>query len=187
MSDIRETVAESTRRLAQHEYVNAAGEVVPIEQATGNRYRSKSGFERTWNIAGIEPGTPAAMFAAFGARTLMINTTSGARQRSEDEQESLDDRLARIEAGDWRERGEGGLVRGPKYDKAVLAQALVDVLGDKAQGDVDHYRARLGTDGDSDDAAKAARSYYAKVRANGEVMARYYELAKADSNADSLA
>lgn len=176
MSDATaKTAAESERRLAQHSYVDASGKPVEsIETAAGNTYKSKSGFERTWVLT---DGVAKDMLAAFGARTLMINTTSGARQRDEDEQEALDSRWAQITAGQWRERGEG-VARGPKYDKAILGQAIIDTLSDpsKAGGDAAYYAAKLED-----------RSYYAKVRARNVVMARYYELAGSDDTSDNLA
>lgn len=172
---VKDTVAESERRLAQHSYVDAQGNATDsIETASGNQYKSKSGFTRTWILP---DGKAKDMLAAFGARTLMINTTSGARQRDEDEQQALDDRWAQITAGQWRERGEG-VARGPKYDKAILAQALHTVLtaAQQAKGDVPHYLERLED-----------RGYYAKVRANPKVMQEYYSLAGSAANTDSLA
>lgn len=83
----------------------------------------------------------------------------------------------------WREPGEGR-ARGPKYDKAVLGFTLHAWLEAKglAKGDAASYVERL------DD-----KSYYAKVRAQTEVMAAYHaEMAKrgtapAASNAENLA
>ena len=83
-------VNDKREKIATHEYVDSAGNPCTIESAAGNKYVSKSGFERTWLIP---DGIAKDMLAAFGARTLMINTTSGARQRDEDEQESLDSRV----------------------------------------------------------------------------------------------
>jgi len=67
------------------------------------------------------------------------------------------------------------VARGPKYDKDILAGALLAVLTreNKAKGDLANYRGRL------DD-----KSYAAKVRARTDVMAQYYKDLEARGNGD---
>jgi hypothetical protein len=126
------------------------------------------------------------MFGIFGFVTKIGNEANTVLNNdkepgdADDAAAEITDFLAGVANGIWREVGEG-VARGPKYDKAVLAESLHKVLGAKATGDVASYVARL------DD-----KSYYAKVRANIEVMAAYTaamaERGKAaGSNADSLA
>lgn len=155
-----------SRKVAEHAYIKADGsEADSINDATGISYTHvRDGWNFDWQIPGAVAGNPATLLALFGARTLATNTTSGARQRGEDEQESLIERFGNVESGIWRERAEG-VARGPKYDKDVLAQVLHATLvadGHTPQGDASHYRDKLED-----------RSYYAKVRANTKVMAAY--------------
>jgi hypothetical protein len=162
---------------ASHEYIDDSGEKVPMEQATGSRYTSERGFvhEDYPQGKGATPGTKVLMLANFGGKTLAINTTSGARQQEADEEQALVDRWASLDAGQWRERAEG-IARGPKYDKAVLATCLVEVLGSSAKGDADAYLERL------DD-----KSYYAKVRNNSKVMTLYHDAVGSETSVDNLA
>lgn len=169
-----EAAAENSpesRKVAEHGYVGPDGSPVDsIDEATGISYlhvRDKWNF--TYQIPGAVVASPATLLAVFGAKTLATNTTSGARQRGEDEQKALVDRFSSVDEGTWRERSEGG-GRGPKYDKDVLAGVLFAALkaDGVAKGDEASYREKLED-----------RSYYAKVRNNPKVMAAYLqEMAK---------
>jgi hypothetical protein len=110
------------------------------------------------------------MFGIFGFITKVGNEANTVLNNekepgdADDAATAIEEFLANVANGTWREVGEG-VSRGPKYDKDVLAQAIVDeivALGKAPAGDVASYRVRL------DD-----KSYYAKVRANMPVMARY--------------
>lgn len=184
MSDT-DTDSGKRKQVAKHGYVDAAGQAVErIEQAAGISYKEiATGKEFVYII------TPAALplLAVFGAKTKATNEASAWRQAaaagdetdSEDQIAAIESAFAQIDTGVWREPGEAG-ARGPKYDKDVLAAALLQSLGDKAKGDVAHYREKL------DD-----KSYYTKVRAQPSVMAKYLEemaaRGTAAGNVDSLA
>lgn len=168
MSDQTQTNGDSPepRKVAEHAYIKPDGsEADSINEATGISYSHvRDGWDFSWQIPGAVAGSPQTLGALFGFRTLATNTTSGARQRGEDEHEALIERFGNVEQGIWRERAEG-VARGPKYDKDVLAQVLHAQLvadGHTPQGDIAHYRDKLED-----------RSYYAKVRANTKVMAAY--------------
>lgn len=167
MADEIQAENGESRKVAEHGYVGPdGGEVDTINEATGISYTHvRDGWDFAWQIPGAEAGDPQTLLAVFGAKTLATNTTSGARQRDEDEQEALVERFGNLEKGVWRERAEGGGGRGPKYDKDVLAAALIETFksdGQTPAGDVAHYREKLED-----------RSYYAKVRANVKVMSTY--------------
>ena len=168
-----ETNESPKRKIASHEYRNAAGEKVLIDQGVAIHYHSEAGG---WDFDFALPGGDAdRMLALFGARTLSINETSAARQAGESEHDALIARFAEIANGTWRERAEG-VVRGPKYDKDILAQVIVEALGADAKGDANHYRQRLED-----------KSYYAKIRSKAKIMAAYVAVAGTESDDSDIA
>lgn len=177
------------KAIANRELIDASGAVVTDEtKATGARYTflaTGTSEERQWGVA---PGTALVMCANFGWLTKVGNEVNSVKQA--DDYDGSDPMLAAKEFNalldsdppQWAEEREG-VARGPKYDKDTLAGALFANLTAKgiAKGDVASYRLRL------DD-----KSYYAKVRANQEVMSQYYKdmAAKggtAESNLESIA
>lgn len=162
--------ASKRKRVSERSFIDADGaEVERMEQATGARYKLVENG-RTFDVQLGEPGKLATMFAVFGAWTKLGNVANsvlndkdepGDADQAADE---IDAFIASCEAGIWREVSEGSK-RGPKYDKDVLASVLYAALqaAGKAKGDVADYRTKL------DDA-----SYYAKVRANTDIMAKYH-------------
>lgn len=186
MSDTAATPdnAESKKRIATREWINAAGEKVPTGSAdvAGVRYTYLSTGGSVEYKYGASPELDR-QFAAMGAVTKLgniVNTiTNDDSYDGRDPMPELVAWLAEAMKGQWREPGEG-VARGPKYDKDLLASVLVAMLGAKAAGDVVHYREKL------DD-----KSYYAKVRANSKIMAEYaIEFAKrggAEVDVDALA
>lgn len=185
MSDVQ---TESKRkRVSERSFIDANGaEVERIEQATGARYKLVDNG-KVFDVQLGEAGAPATMFGVFGAWTKIgnvANTVLNDKDEPGDADsaaEEIEAFLANVEKGIWREVQEGSK-RGPKYDKDVLASVLFAVLtkAGKATGDVAGYRDRL------DDA-----SYYAKVRANTDVMAAYHaemrDRGAAGPSVDSLA
>jgi hypothetical protein len=134
--------------IALHELISApGGEHTDIQSAVGIRYTdkaSKTAFE--YIIPGAQPGTPLTMLALFGAKTKATNETSrvrnGAGGDTTAQMEALDEVFESITNGVWREKAEGG--GGTRTDKELLAQVLVEMLGEKANpGGVDHYVARF--------------------------------------------
>lgn len=111
-------------RVAKHEMLNAAGEVVEDEEdATGIRYThlvDKKVFER--QIATMSESAKL-MLAIFGARTLATNEASQVKQKGGgDYVAAIEDRFSLIEGGKWVDRSGGG-----KIDLDTLAQAIVNV------------------------------------------------------------
>lgn len=168
------------QKVSERDFIDAAGQSVErIEQATGARYTLVQAG-RSFDIQLGAAGQPATMFAIFGFWT-KIGNVANTVLNDKDAPGSQDDAAAEIEAfiasvekGTWREAGEGG-GRGAKYDNAILAEALVSVLGDKAKGDATAYFARLeDAKGEADPANKG---YRAKVVANDAVKAAYWKLA----------
>jgi hypothetical protein len=167
MTDTTEAAGENkSNRIATREWINADGERVPTgnPDVAGVRYTYlKTGGSVEYIMGQNE--TLDRQFAAMGAVTKLgnvVNTiTNDDAYDGRDPVPELADWLKEAIAGKWREAAEG-LVRGPKYDKDVLAGVIVQLLGAQAAGSVQDYRERL------DD-----KSYYAKVRANTKVMAAY--------------
>jgi hypothetical protein len=160
--------ADSKREaVAKHELIAlAGGEHTSMDKATGIRYTDKrSGEVFEYVLPDAIPGTAITMLALFGAKTKATNEAS--RVRNGDggdvtaQMEAIDEIFANITKGIWREKAEGG--SGSRTDKALLAQCLVDALGEKAQGTVDTYQNRLETD----------ETYYKKVWSNDAVKADY--------------
>lgn len=157
---------ESKRRIALREWINADGEKVPTgsPEVNGVRYTYVKTGGQVEYVYGENPQLDR-QFAAMGAVTKLgniVNTiTNDEAYDGRDPIPEVVEWLKDATAGKWREAADG-IARGPKYDKDILAAVLVALFGDKAAGDVLHYRQKL------DD-----KSYYAKVRANTKVMAGY--------------
>ncbi len=155
--------------IAIREWINDAGEKVvagsPV--AVGFRYTFRASGKSVDYIIG-ESGKLATMFGIMGGLTKVGNIVNSIVNADDydgttDPMIEVSEWLKEADAGKWREIGEGG-ARAPKYDKDVLAKALHATLGAAAKGDVAGYRTRL------DD-----KSYYAKVRANPQVMVAYMQ------------
>lgn len=172
---------------SERAFINAEGkEVERMEQATGARYTLGSGTSenfaavRSFDIQLGEAGSPATMYAVFGFHTKIGNVANTVLNDKdepgtvEDAAASIEEFMASVGGGVWREAGEGG-VRGPKYDNAILAEALVRVLGSAAKGDVGHYQARL--DDPKGEVDSANKGYRAKVVAQDAVKAAYWQVA----------
>jgi len=184
MSDVdTATNGKKRKAIAERDWLNAEGEVISTgsPDVAAVRYT----FLATGSSVEYELGkneTLDRQFAAMGAVTKIGNVVNTFKDDGEagDPIEAVKAWLQAAMNGEWREAGEG-LARAPKYDKDILAAVIVQVLGDKAGGDIASYRLRL------DD-----KSYYAKVRAKTKIMAAYHaELAARgkddDSNVDDLA
>lgn len=186
MSDVTQGEGSGRSAIAKREWINDSGEKVVAgdQSAVGFRYTYLATGKSVDYIIG-EAGKLATMFGIMGGLTKVGNIVNSIVNAddydgSTDPMPEVEAWLKEADAGQWREPGEGGAARGPKYDKDVLAAALHGVLGSKVTGDVASYRARL------DD-----KSYYAKVRANVQVMSAYMK-AMADkgsavADANSLA
>lgn len=168
--------------VAKHELIAVAGgEHVAIDAATGIRYIDKASGEKfEYLIPGAQAGTALTMLALFGAKTKATNEASRIRNGeggdTQQQLEAIDEVFANIDKGIWREKAEGG--GGTRTDKLLLAQVLVDALGEKAQGTVDTYHNRLETE----------EAYYKKVWSNEAIKADYKKRAgKTGPAVDSLA
>lgn len=177
------TNGKKRKAIAERDWINADGDVVSTgaPDVAGIRYT----YLATGNSVEYLLGQNEQLdrqFAAMGAVTKIGNVVNTFKDDGEsgDPIDAVKEWLKAAMAGEWREAGEA-VARGPKYDKDILAAVIVQVLGDKAGGDLASYRLRL------DD-----KSYYAKVRAKTKIMAAYHaELAKRgtpdESNVDDLA
>lgn len=156
----RAKVSERTLLLAD------GSEAERMNDATGASYKLVANGRSFDYQYGANPHQDR-MFGIFGFITKVGNEANSVLNNdkepgdADDAAVAIEEFLQGVSAGVWREVGEGA-ARGPKYDKDVLAAALVGVLAATAKGDVAHYRERLED-----------KSYYAKVRANTEVMAAY--------------
>lgn len=154
-------------RVSDREFISADGALVDrMNDAGGGRYTLlKNG--KAFDYVHGENEHLDRMLAIFGFHTKVGNVANTVLN-DKDEPGSVDDAASEIETflksaseGVWREVSEG-VARGPKYDRDVLASSLFEVLGAKAKGSVLDYRQRLED-----------KSYFAKVRANLDVMASY--------------
>lgn len=168
-TDVDTTEDGKRAAIAKREWINDSGEKVVAghPSAVGFRYTYLATGKAVDYIIG-EAGKLPTMFGIMGGLTKVGNIVNSII--NDDSYDGKTDPMIEVEAwlkeadaGKWREIGEGA-ARGPKYDKDVLASALLQVLAASAKGDVAHYREKL------DD-----KSYYAKVRANPTVMAKYME------------
>lgn len=158
---------ETKKSVAKHELIAApGGEHTTMTTATGIRYTDKAtGEVFEFMLPDAIAGHPTTMLALFGAKTKATNEASrirnGEKGDSQAQLEAIDEVFANIAKGIWREKAEGG--SGTRTDKALLAQVLVEALGEKAQGTVDTYQNRLETE----------EAYYKKVWSNEAIKAEY--------------
>lgn len=178
--------------VAKHELIAAeGGEHVSINEAVGIRYTDrKTGQKFEYIIPGAQPGTAATMLALFGAKTKATNEASRIRNGeggdTVEQFEALDEVFGNITKGVWREKAEGG--GGTRTDWSVYAQVLVEMLGDKAAGDVAHYQDRLGAGVETDALSEAQAKYRKAVSSNDQIKAEYKKRAgKTGPAIDSLA
>lgn len=171
-------------------------EVDRMELATGAGYSLVTAngteiqaFERQFG----KPADSTTMHACLGwwtklgnvANTVLNDKSDPANPGTlEEAAVAIATHVEQTENGIWVEKTEG-IPRGPKFDKDILAGAMLSVLTaeGKATGDLASYRLRL------DD-----KSYAAKVRSKTKIMAQYYadlaakgkseESAKADTTDD---
>lgn len=169
MTDTNTATADTEvvkERVATHELLDAANAVVDDEAlATGIKYTLKtSGKSFQYQVPGITAGSPAAMLAVFGAKTLATNEASQVRQKDPtgDQIGAIEERFLLIESGKWVDRTGGGV--GAKVDLDALAKAVVQVGERKGKtADLAKVRQKLEDD-------KAFRS---TVRAVPDINAEY--------------
>jgi hypothetical protein len=170
MANTDTTETAKTRKVADHFYLDASGNVVEEqEKATGIRYQvvaTKENFD--FQVPGAVPGSVQTMIALFGAKTLAINTASQNRQDPESDVTdpvAISERFSLIKDGDWGvSRGGGG---GARIDIDLLIEALGQVYKkEKKPFDPDKY----GT------AIRDNEEYRKKVFSNLAVKARYMTL-----------
>jgi hypothetical protein len=183
MPNMESTMASRQKRSARYFIDTNGDEVDRMEQATGAGYAlvTDNGAEHMhWEQQMGAAGDIRTMHAVIGWWTKLGNVVNTV-VNDKDSPGTLDDAAVAVTEhvenclkGIWREVTEG-VARGPKYDKDILAGALLAVLTreNKAKGDLANYRLRL------DD-----KSYAAKVRARGDVMAQYYQDLQARGNGD---
>lgn len=172
-----ETTAPTTSKpkrakVAQRDWIDADGNVVAEELATGVRYTNvESGQTYEWQ-SGAPAGSDAVMLACFGALTLMGNVANtrinGLDGSGEEAIGDIKERFELLKTGKWIDRSEGA--RGPKYDLGKLATAFIEVraaMGQPVKGTYDEILQKLTED----------KSIFAKVRSNPDVQAKYAELA----------
>lgn len=162
-------MAETTKRkVAEKEFIDASGAVVPIEQATGILYKSLAdGKTFSYQIPEAVAGSPQTMIALFGATTLATNKASQNRNGSDDDKydsdvDAIADRFSAIVTGDWgTERGGGG--RGINADVLLEAIRSAITMDDAKAAKV---KARLDSDAE----------YRRTMRNHEQVRGKYDEL-----------
>lgn len=130
-----EADAEATRKkIADRDWVNAAGEAVSEEEATAARYT----FLGDGKSASFEPQTdhgPTRMLAIFGALTLMGNLTNTWKTEKGDKADSPVDVIAErfdlLATGKWIDRAVGAV--GARVDKDALVAAYVEFAASRGQ------------------------------------------------------
>lgn len=177
--EVTSAAATAKRAVAKHELLDGPnGSAARMEDATGYRYTVlENGKSFELDYASLSEDAKR-MLCLFGAKTKATNEASRVRQdngSADDQLEAIDEVFEQIASGVWREKAEGG--GGSRTDKALLAQVLVEMLGDKAQGTVDTYQNRLETEKD----------YARKVMSNDAIKAEYRKRAgKTGPAIDSL-
>ncbi len=184
MADTTTNEAATKRQVATREWINAGGEKVPTgsQDVAGVRYTLLStgaAVEYRFDDSAL-----TKQFAAMGAVTKLGNVVNSIINaddfdgKFEAVMPAVEEWLTSAINGEWREPSEAG-ARGPKYDKALLADCIVaELKGKSGVATKEEYLKRLED-----------RSYYAKVRNNPPVMARYMQAVAAGAsapNADAL-
>jgi hypothetical protein len=179
-------MASSRKNVSKREY-QKADQTKSVGPDTDGRVQytllnSDGTPHKTFTFDKSSPG--AHMFGQFGFVTKVGNVANSVLNGDEpgsvdDAAADIDEFLAAIASGTWREPGEGK-ARGPKFDKDVLAYVLfAGRAAEKRTGEWESEAAvlsRLGTD----------KSFYAKVRNNAQAMRDYYaELAKRGADVKS--
>lgn len=153
--------------VAKHELIAVpGGEHVDITEAVGIRYTDRAtGDKFEYIFDGAKPGTDITMLALFGAKTKATNEASrvrnGDKGTTTEQLEAIDEIFDKIRRGIWREKAEGG--SGTRTDKKLLAEVLIEMLGEKAAGTVDTYQNRLETED----------GYFKKVWSNDDIKTEY--------------
>lgn len=170
MASTETATTEKRNAVAKREWINESGEKVVAGAPT------VAGFRYTYLANGksveymISDDYLSKCFSVMGGLTKIGNIVNSvinddSYDGAADPMVAVGEWLEDASAGVWREPGEGGVARGPKYDKDVLAVVLAATFAGKpGAGDVAAYRARL------DD-----KSYYAKVRNNAQIMSSYMQ------------
>lgn len=123
--------AKTKRKVAEKEFVDAAGKPTTQELATGISYKSladpKEKAPSVYQIPGAVAGSIITMLALFGTTTLATNAASANRGSDNPNPSDADfvmERLAQIVDGDWgAERGGGGFA----IDQESLVAAMVEI------------------------------------------------------------
>jgi len=172
-----------------------------MAQATGARFihltsalKAKPGWNKETDAppAGTfadvqfgEPGSQRTMFAIFGAYTKLGNIANTLNNGDKGDKTAnpipaIEDFLAKTESGEWPSKGGDGL-GGVRYDKALLAQAIAEVKGERDSKPYLDKIENLKVDGQKGFAvaadAKGAISYGAFALRNVKVKAAYERLA----------
>lgn len=159
-------------KVSERDFILSDGAVVKrMDEAAGARYTLVDCGKSFDYYPGKNPEMDKK-FAIFGFHTKVGNVANTVLNdkndpgTSEDAAAEIDSWLQAVEGGTWREAGEGG-PRGPKYDNAILAVAVLAYLkevGDTPKGDEAYYLDRLESD----------KGYRAKVVARDRVKALYW-------------
>lgn len=132
MSNVDEATTVTRKAVAKHYLLDNAGEVTDDEtKATGFRYAQiASGEVFDYQVPNVTPGTPAAMLACFGGKTLATNESSQVRNNPKgaggdaEQMEAIKNRFALLDSGEWVGQREGGAT----VDKDALAEATIVVM-----------------------------------------------------------
>jgi hypothetical protein len=170
MTDTTTNETAKKKQIAERHWINAAGEKVPTgsQDVIGVRYTYlPSGKSVEYRL---DDSALTRQFAAMGAVTKIGNVVNSIVNADDFDgnhdavMDGVEEWLTSAINGEWREPSEGA-ARGPKYDKDLLAECIVaELAGKPGVATKDEYRTRLED-----------RSYYAKVRNNPPVMARYMQ------------
>jgi len=165
------TAKTERKAVAKRLWIDAEGNEVDENLATGARYINLESGEAVDYQTGGTPGHPSVMFAIFGALTLFGNIANtrvnGLDGSGSEAVADIKERLALIVGGAWKDKSEGA--RGPKYDLTKLATAFVDAKkasNPEWAGTYDAVLQKLTED----------KSFFAKVRSVPEIQTRYAEL-----------
>lgn len=170
MSDVNTNAAAPKRsKVSNRELIDANGEIVKYEEdAAGARYTLIDGGDMLDPVDYRfgENAFADKYFAMFGFHTKVGNVANSVLNDKDapgnptEARSAIEEFLAQLATGKL-ERASG--VGGPRYDKDMLAAAIVEVLGERAGGDVTHYLERINDE----------KGYGAKALKNPEVAKAY--------------
>jgi len=195
-------MASDRKKVSERDYIDVNGKpVAKMEDATGSRYSlgtmqgDKFVVAKSWDLQFGESGRDTTMYGILGFHTKLGNVANTVLN-DKDAPGTVDDAVVAINEftagtanGDWATAGGG--IGAPKYDPAIVAQAIANAKGEsdpkpyfaKCQGRVNSKGEPVVQAADGT-WPKGAIGYSAYAMRNPKVRQQYETLAPATTGVD---